>query len=444
MSTGFGPQSRRGYVPPSSSSTASFLSDTSQAPPSSPSPSESRYPSNLGSHGQSSSKVHRESMSDSFSLAADPDTWGSDVYMNDNEPEPDDYLHNPDPSRDRKTDELSTVCTSRGIMNLGCLALLVTALLALFAGYPIISYLVREPRRGLEAASSNSTSDYVTATRLVSSMDEFGLVDSDTPDDAKTVYGCSDTENEYGLAFSDEFNVDGRYSCRGDVPYWETVLAVQTRSRLPGYLSRFPRRGLGTHSLIVRAGAIQVLLYGIVLAPVALPPGANNAMRLWAAVWTPCDGSTTCGHMDTYPVHSDGTYDGRSALEIGIFEVCLVQLSSPIARMEERVSDTYSIVDDTVTELNLYLDGAYQQASALSWTSHQQRLDQDCYQLNSFYRGPVLTSCGPQSTGFTCISARTGSASAATLRIPDSGVCQWKLIRSKSSRHERTYDIMAA
>jgi beta-glucan synthesis-associated protein KRE6 len=38
--------------------------------------------------------------------------------------EPDDYLHNPDPSRDRDRDRGGHICTARGIANLGCLFLL--------------------------------------------------------------------------------------------------------------------------------------------------------------------------------------------------------------------------------------------------------------------------------------------------------------------------------
>ena len=35
--------------------------------------------------------------------------------------EPDDYLHNPDPARDRDRDRGGHICTARGIANLGCL-----------------------------------------------------------------------------------------------------------------------------------------------------------------------------------------------------------------------------------------------------------------------------------------------------------------------------------
>jgi beta-glucan synthesis-associated protein KRE6 len=50
-----------------------------------------------------------------------------------NHQEPDDYLHNPDPRRDRKSDKGGTIFTSRGLANLGCLALLVTGLTTLLS-----------------------------------------------------------------------------------------------------------------------------------------------------------------------------------------------------------------------------------------------------------------------------------------------------------------------
>lgn len=41
-----------------------------------------------------------------------------------NTPEPDDFLHNPDPKRDRINDRGGNIFTSRGLANLGCLLIL--------------------------------------------------------------------------------------------------------------------------------------------------------------------------------------------------------------------------------------------------------------------------------------------------------------------------------
>lgn len=47
------------------------------------------------------------------------------------------------------------------------------------------------------------------------------LIDSDTPDSAKTRTGFDG--EDYELVFSDEFNVEGRTFYAGDDPFWEAV-----------------------------------------------------------------------------------------------------------------------------------------------------------------------------------------------------------------------------
>ena len=46
-------------------------------------------------------------------------------------PEADDKLHNPDPVRDRRHDKGGTIVTGRGLMNLGCIFVLVAGIVAL-------------------------------------------------------------------------------------------------------------------------------------------------------------------------------------------------------------------------------------------------------------------------------------------------------------------------
>jgi hypothetical protein len=64
-----------------------------------------------------------------YSLSPSPRDWGMPLYMN--MPEPDDHLHDPDPLRDRKKDRGGTVCTARGLENLGCLFFLLMAIIML-------------------------------------------------------------------------------------------------------------------------------------------------------------------------------------------------------------------------------------------------------------------------------------------------------------------------
>ena len=51
----------------------------------------------------------------------------------------------------------------------------------------------------------------------------WGLIDSETPQDAYTRPSYNDPSVEMQLVFSDEFNIDGRSFYPGDDPYWEAV-----------------------------------------------------------------------------------------------------------------------------------------------------------------------------------------------------------------------------
>jgi len=155
------------------------------------------------------------SISDKFSLSADPASWGGNVGLN--QPEPDDYLHNPDPKRDRKFDRGGTIFTLRGLYNMGCILILCLALITLFAGYPLIySFTHGEASNlgGYNLGGINGTGQ--VATRL----GNFNLIDEDTPADAYT-YTSLMTGEKWDLIFSDEFNKDGRTFWPGDDPFWE-------------------------------------------------------------------------------------------------------------------------------------------------------------------------------------------------------------------------------
>ena len=57
-----------------------------------------------------------------YSLSPNPQSWGAPLLMS--TPEPDDFLHNPDPKRDRKNDSGGTIFTMRGLANVGCLLII--------------------------------------------------------------------------------------------------------------------------------------------------------------------------------------------------------------------------------------------------------------------------------------------------------------------------------
>lgn len=127
-------------------------------------------------------------------------------------------------------DGFSALLTRRGLSNFGCLALLVLALLTLFAFYPIWGQL---HSKKIDAGFVNSTTSSETQTPspgpmsgdAVSKIGSFGLIDSYTPQSALTHKGLTgvNADKEYELVFSDEFEVDGRTFFGGEDPYWEAV-----------------------------------------------------------------------------------------------------------------------------------------------------------------------------------------------------------------------------
>lgn len=127
--------------------------------------------------------------------------------------EADDLLH--DPSVKRREDGC-VFWSPRGFLNVLSVIILVAGLLALFAGYPIISYLTKRHGNkmgGFNLGGTNGTGQVPIIAQLL------GLIDRDTPSAAQTWTSAAGTK--YNLVFSDEFNQDGRTFWPGDDPFWE-------------------------------------------------------------------------------------------------------------------------------------------------------------------------------------------------------------------------------
>ncbi|SJL05545.1 related to KRE6-glucan synthase subunit [Armillaria ostoyae] len=433
---------------------------------------------NLGIHanfarGPSSLRTASSSTTSLFSLSPDPAAWGSDISPN--HPEPDDYLHNPDPRRDRNNDLGGSVFTYRGLTNLGCIVVLGLGLVSLFAGYPIISYFTTHDISSLGGFNLGG----INASGQVPSMPgNWGMVDLDTPEDAYTIKSFTN-DNEYQLVWSDEFNVDGRTFYPGDDPYWEAVdLHYWGTNNLEWYdpASITTKGGAltitlskkETHGLDYQGGMMSTwnkfcFTGGMIMTSVTLP-GANNILGLWPAVWTmgnlgragygaslegtwpytydACDIGTvknqtinglpyaatvdgdagqngilsflpgqklsrcTCpGESHPGPMHSDGTYVGRAAPEIDVFEAQIANDQGEVSQSGQwapfnaqyewfNTSDNMIIYDATETYFNTYTGGVFQQAtSSVSFTGEFLRWhrefridmgeDQNCYQLET-------------------------------------------------------------
>ncbi|KAI9513053.1 beta-glucan synthesis-associated [Russula earlei] len=417
---------------------------------------ESPYPSPAGSK-----TALVPSISSKFSLSPDPASWGSDISPS--HPEPDDYLHNPDPKRDRNNDRGGSIFTYRGLTNLGCLALLIVVLLGLFAGYPVVTFFTRSPlsrQGGFNFGGTNSSGQ----VPLISN--NRALIDVDTPQSAMTINSFNDSSQQLQLVFSDEFNLPGRTFWPGDDPYWEAVdLHYWQTGNLEWYDPRSIITQDGTLQITLSQREIHNLNYtggmlstwnkfcftgGLIVANVSLP-GASNVVGLWPAIWTmgnlgragygaslegmwpysydSCDVGTVLNQTvngqphaatlagDPYhgnalsylqgqrlsrcscpgsshpgPMHSDGTYVGRSAPEIDIFEATAKydattnirtgEVSQSVQFAPFNFNYTYpttytEIYNPSITSYNTYKGGVFQQAvSGLAIT------DQTAYELS--------------------------------------------------------------
>ncbi|KAF4573075.1 hypothetical protein EYR36_007585 [Pleurotus pulmonarius] len=418
---------------------------------------DSRYFSGSGSRVASGTGP---SIAEKFSLSPDPSLWGTDISPN--HPEPDDDLHNPDPRRDRMHDAGGHVFTSRGLANLGCIMVLCVGLLALFAGYPIVSHFTASP---LSTMGGFNIGGINASGQIPDMPGNRGLIDLETPRDAYNKVSYNDPSAEYQLVFSDEFNTEGRSFYPGDDPYWEAVdLHYWQTNNMEWYDPEAVTTKGGaleitlsqkeTHDLHYQGGLISTwnkfcFTGGIIETSVVLP-GINNVVGLWPAVWTmgnigragygaslegtwpytydACDLGTlanqtqnggppaalsggdrsqggvlsflpgqklsrcTCkGESHPGPVHADGSYVGRSAPEIDIFEAQITgePLTGQVSQSAQwgpfnagyvwfNSTDNLIIEDPTVTELNPYIGGVFQQA-----TSGVTETNQNCYELRT-------------------------------------------------------------
>ncbi|KAF8754670.1 Glycoside hydrolase family 16 protein [Rhizoctonia solani] len=231
-------------------------------------------------------------VSSKYSLSPDPARWDSHMLN-----EPDDELHRPDPRRDRKLDSAGTLFTARGIVNLGCLIILLwfTYTNESSAVYPMVSYLVKRPSTTLGGYNLGG----VNASGQVPEMGNFGLIDNDTPESAYYHTSLNDG-SEWELVFSDEFNADGRSFYPGDDPYWEAVdlhywgtnnlewyspdMITTNDGKLNITLARQKWRGMDYKGGMITSWNKFCFTGGYFVANVSLP-GTSKVYGLWPAMW---------------------------------------------------------------------------------------------------------------------------------------------------------------
>ncbi|KAK7472555.1 hypothetical protein VKT23_000670 [Stygiomarasmius scandens] len=405
--------------------------------------SDSPYPDSINRR----SRGEFASISEKFSLNADPRLWGSDLSTS--LIEADDELHTPE-ADPRKVEFAGHAVSKRGLTNVGCLVVLCLGILALFIGYPVATFITRSPLSnfgGFNIGGLNASG------QVPEIPGNWGLIDIDTPKELYTKPGWKDPSTTMQLVFSDEFNTDGRTFYPGDDPYWEAVdLHYWQTNNLEWYDPAAVTTANGNLVITLSKKETHDLNYqggGLIETSVVLP-GANNVLGLWPAIWAMgnlgragygasldgtwpytydvCDIGTvhnqtingqpaaatidgdagkggalsylpgqrlsrcTCpGESHPGPKHADGTFVGRSAPEIDVFEAQVNQDTlipgvsqsaqwGPFNRayIWNNDSDNMFVQDPAVSLQNSFIGNAFQQTTSVVTNTNPA-----CYELSS-------------------------------------------------------------
>ncbi|KZP16772.1 glycoside hydrolase family 16 protein [Athelia psychrophila] len=432
---------------------ATFAQGPKQSLRGTPSSSNLQSPYTFGAGGNASeASISSRSISEKFSLSPDPAAWGTDVRAG--QPEDDDALHNPDPRRDRAQDGGGNIFTGRGLSNLGCIFVLVASILTLFAGYPIITYFTKKNLSslgGYNLGGINGTGQVPSMAGNWGLIDKdtpsSALTSTSYGDGSEWQLVFSDEFNTEGRTF---YPGDDPYWEAVDLHYWATnnmewygPEAITTANgSLEITLSKMQTHGLDYQGGMMSSWNKFCFTGGQVETAVSLP-GAPNIVGLWPAIWTmgnlgragygatldgtwpytydACDVGTvanqtkdnlplaattsgpssvngqrlsrcTCpGESHPGPIHSDGTYVGRSAPEIDIFEAQIsgTPLTGGVSQSAQwapfnkayvwdNSSANLIIPNPSISLLNTYIGGEDQQASSVVTTTNQ-----DCYQTRT-------------------------------------------------------------
>lgn len=231
-------------------------------------------------------------LSEKYSLPLDPRFWD----LSPDTVEPDDLIHDPDyQSKRSMISSYSMSFSRRGMLNMGCLVVLIVGILGLFIVYPVATYTFGSVPKPLGFNLGG-----INASGQVPTMGNFGLIDLDTPKEAHTRAGYLDG-SDYVLVFSDEFNTDGRTFYPGDDPYWEAVdLHYWPTNNLEWYDPAAISTANGSlvitfseqfnHDLNFQGGLVSTwnkfcFTGGIFEASVQIP-GSNTAVGMWPAIWS--------------------------------------------------------------------------------------------------------------------------------------------------------------
>ncbi|CAD6888887.1 unnamed protein product [Tilletia caries] len=217
------------------------------------------------------------------------------------EAETDDWLHDASDA-DKRSHKISC----GGLLNILTLCFIACGLLGLFAGYPIIAHFeaVAEKERSTAGAFNLGGTN---GTGQVPDLNLLTIVDKDTPPSARKWRGQTQdqrgrqTNFDYHLVFSDEFNEEGRTFWPGDDPFWEAVdiwygatqdyewYSPEALNTTGGNLV-IQMEEMEINNLNFRSGMLQswnkFCFQGGYIEFNAMQPGRPDTMGYWPGLWT--------------------------------------------------------------------------------------------------------------------------------------------------------------
>ncbi|KAE9400314.1 glycoside hydrolase family 16 protein [Gymnopus androsaceus JB14] len=380
-------------------------------------------------------------------MGFDPQSWDAKLIAN--QPEADDELHTPNPKIRLSR---GNIFTCRGLANIGCILILSLCIFGLFVGYPIANFITRTTVKSFGVNATGQVPklpgnwgpiDLETpddAKTFSSYMDgsEWKLVFSDEFNtDGRTFYPGDDPYWEAGMLVL--------FFLTGNLNWYDPAAIITKNGSLEITLSKTPSHGLDYMGGMLATWNKFCFTGGLIQASVSLP-GKSNVSGLWPAIWTlgnlgrvgygatlegmwpysydtcdvgtvanqtlngqpaaankqPPDGKTaisnlpgqrlsrcTCpGEEHPGPKHSDGSFVGRSAPEIDMFEAQVDGTTGAVSQSAQwapfnnayefqNTSVGVSINNTNITMQNSYTGGPLQQA-----TSYVTETNQICYQQN--------------------------------------------------------------
>ncbi|KAL8797148.1 MAG: hypothetical protein Q9195_000615 [Heterodermia aff. obscurata] len=247
---------------------------------------DSRAPSRAGSDDDN---VNTQTVAEKYNIMP---TAGLLLFPED--VETDDWLHNPEPDDEKKRE--CDIFTKRGFVNVGGLTVITLGILILFIGYPILTF-VKKYTDPPDPCKSDINCIGDGKAPLLKNM-RTNLIDPDTPKAAHTKKVADGTT--WNLAFSDEFNTDGRTFYPGDDPYfqamdlwygvtqdleWYDPDAVTTKDGvLELRFDAYQNHGLNYRSGMLQSWNKTCFTGGMLEASISLP-GRGDTVGFWPGFW---------------------------------------------------------------------------------------------------------------------------------------------------------------